>query len=179
MSRGRRSADLRVRERRDGGGYDERRHAGTLAATSRRVHGGVRSSIVNELASPLPLAAVGLLALNDHVLKGRFPGLVTGKLSDLAGCFVLPLFVSAALALVTRWRRPARLAVGAAATTALFCAIKVSPQAASLVARALDALFCPLGAAPGRMVADPTDLLALPFVALAVLWAGRAAEERT
>lgn len=128
---------------------------------------------MKELATPLPLAAVGLLALNDHVLKARFPGLLTGKLSDVAGCFVMPLFVSAALALATRWRPRARLAVGAVATVALFGAVKLSPGAATLVAGALDAVWAPLGASPGRIVADPTDLVALPLVALAFVYGAR------
>ena len=48
---------------------------------------------MREFFGPLPLAAVALLAVNDHVLKARWPGLVTGKLSDVAGCFLLPLFL--------------------------------------------------------------------------------------
>lgn len=36
------------------------------------------------------LAAAGLL-FNDHVLKGRAPGLLTGKLSDVFGMYLVPL----------------------------------------------------------------------------------------
>jgi hypothetical protein len=38
------------------------------------------------------LLSVLLLVLNDFVLKARFPGFVTGKLSDLAGLFAFVLF---------------------------------------------------------------------------------------
>src|SRR5438132_11449600 len=38
------------------------------------------------------LLSVFLLLLNDFVLKARFPGFVTGKLSDLAGLFAFVLF---------------------------------------------------------------------------------------
>jgi hypothetical protein len=118
---------------------------------------------IPELASPLPLAATAVLVLNDRVLKAAFPGAFTGKLSDLAGCFVLPLFVSACLALATRWPLRPRLAVGVAATVLFFGALKLSTPAARGVARTLDLLWVPLGAAPGRILADPTDLLALPL----------------
>ena len=40
-----------------------------------------------DLTRPVPLVAAGVLALNDHVLKGAglVPTAVTGKLSDVAG----------------------------------------------------------------------------------------------
>jgi hypothetical protein len=116
-----------------------------------------------ELVGPVPLVAAAVLALNDHVLKARFPGLVTGKLSDLAAAFVLPLFVSAALALATRWPLRRRLGVGVAVTALLLAALKLSPAAAGAVVAGLDALRAPLGVGRGRIIADPTDLVALPF----------------
>jgi hypothetical protein len=123
-----------------------------------------------ELLAPLPLAAVALLAFNDHLAKAAWPGLVTGKLSDVAGCFVLPLLVSALLALLTRWSPARRLLLGAAVTTLLFTAIKLSPAAADIVATALGALGRLVGGGESRIVTDPTDLLALPFVGLAVTY---------
>lgn len=130
-----------------------------------------------EFFSALPLAAVAVLAVNDHVLKARFPGAVTGKLSDLAGCFLLPLFLSALLAYATRWPLRARLALGAAATAALFGAVKASAAAAELVGRALSIAGAPLGIARSAIVADPTDLAALPLVAVAVLYGLRAGRD--
>jgi hypothetical protein len=127
---------------------------------------------IPELFAPLPLAAVALLALNDHVLKARFPGPVTGKLSDVAGCFVLPLFLSAALSFAVPGRARLRIAVGAIATVVLFASVKLWPAAAAFVAAALS-----LGAGRSRIVCDPTDLAALPLVALAVRYARRSAGE--
>jgi hypothetical protein len=42
------------------------------------------------LLHPATLAALALWALNDHVLKGWAPGLLTGKLSDVSGLVVGP-----------------------------------------------------------------------------------------
>jgi hypothetical protein len=121
---------------------------------------------------------VALLALNDHLLKRAWPGLVTGKLSDLAGCFVLPLFLSALLACVTRWPLARRVAVGAVVTVAFFAALKLSPVVAGAVARALDLSWTGLTRRHGQIVADPTDLVALPCAWVAVAWARRAGAPR-
>jgi hypothetical protein len=138
----------------------------------------VRLPPIPELTRPFPLGAVALLALNDHWLKRAWPGLVTGKLSDLCGCFVLPLFVSALLACLTRWPLARRLAAGAAVTVVFFAALKVSPAVADAVAHALDLSWTGLTGLRSRIVADPSDLVALPCALLAVAWgrrAGRAA----
>ena len=45
------------------------------------------------LLHPVNLIAMLVLGLNDHWLKAAWPGLVTGKLSDVAGLVVLPLVV--------------------------------------------------------------------------------------
>ena len=50
------------------------------------------------LGHPLSVAALVLLALNDHVLKQAWPGFVTGKLSDVAGLVVAPLVLAVPLA---------------------------------------------------------------------------------
>lgn len=46
------------------------------------------------LSSPLFILAIALLLLNDHYLKSAYPGLLSGKLSDIAGLFAFPLFVA-------------------------------------------------------------------------------------
>lgn len=124
-----------------------------------------------EFFSLPPLAAVGVLLLNDHVLKAAFRGTVTGKLSDFAGCFFLPLFVSAVLAEVTTLPLRWRVALGAAATAALFVPVKLFPSAAAAVARAVEVASLPLGLGAQRITVDPTDLLAVPMILLAVLHA--------
>jgi hypothetical protein len=45
------------------------------------------------LLSPLFLASLALLFINDFFLKQAYPGWITGKLSDVAGLFLFPLFV--------------------------------------------------------------------------------------
>jgi len=98
---------------------------------------------------PWFFVAVVVLALNDHVLKGAWPGWVTGKLSDFAG-----LVVVATLAAVLAgpiW--------GTVLSGLAFVALKTVPGVAE-------------GAAPflggGVTLRDPSDLTAL--TALAPLW---------
>ena len=132
---------------------------------------------IPELAGPLPLGAAAVLAVNDHLLKRAFPGILTGKLSDLAGCFVLPLFLSAVLACLTPWGRRTRLAIGTAVTVVAFAAVKLSPGAAGAVVSALDLATRPAFGLTNRLVADPTDLFALPLALAAFAWASRLPEE--
>ncbi|GAA3121815.1 hypothetical protein GCM10020001_047700 [Nonomuraea salmonea] len=42
------------------------------------------------LCHPVTVAGVLVLLVNDHLLKAAFPGVVTGKLSDVAGLLVAP-----------------------------------------------------------------------------------------
>lgn len=105
--------------------------------------GGCRAR-VGLLVEPWLAAGVVVLAVNDHLLKGAGPGWLTGKLSDVAGLFVVTVFAGVVL-------RP-RLAVVAAA--AGFAAVKLSPVAAQWAAPLLG----------GTTRQDPTDLLALVAV---------------
>jgi hypothetical protein len=130
-----------------------------------------------EFLAPLPLAAVALMAANDQWLKPAFHNALTGKLSDVAICFFLPLYLSALLALVTRWPQAVRTVAGAGLTVALYTALKVSQPAADLFCEALRVVGAPLGLRHFRAVADPTDLITLPLVAAAVLYS-RAREHR-
>lgn len=111
------------------------------------------------LTHPLWLAALALLVLNDHVLKGSglLPGVLTGKLSDLAGLFLAP----ALLATLVRARRPRAVLGAHLAVGLVFAAIKASAAAA----HALEAAMA-LTPFPWHVTVDPTDLLALPM-----LWA--------
>jgi hypothetical protein len=138
-----------------------------------------------EFVHPLPLGALCLLAVNDHLLKGSgwLPPVVTGKLSDLAGLFFFPLLLTACAdvllyginVLLREHRLDASLRTGkllAAGlfTAALFTSIKLSADLAqaylALIARVDVLRLLP----SARIVQDPTDLLALPMIALAVLW---------
>ena len=101
------------------------------------------------LLHPLFLAALAVLWLNDHVLKERWPGLVTGKLSDVAG----PVVVAFVIATISGRRD---VAVGGTALG--FTALKLSPAVAVLAAPVLG----------GVTRTDPTDLVGL--VALVPTW---------
>jgi len=139
-----------------------------------------------EFVHPLPLGALALLAINDHLLKGSglLPGWLTGKLSDLAGLFFFPLLLTAICDVVLfGWNVIARrtlfdaslrrwkLAAAASLTGALFVAIKLSPAVADRYLWLVDHIDLIDLLRPGRIAQDPTDLIALPVLAVAV-WFG-------
>lgn len=111
------------------------------------------------------------MATNDHLLKATFHNTLTGKLSDFAGCFFLPLYVSAMLALATPWSLQWRLRIGVGVTLAIFVPVSISRAAADFVCRLVEVVAIPLGIGVQRIASDPTDLIALPMIALAVLYA--------
>ena len=117
------------------------------------------------LTSPLPLAGLAVLLVNDHLLKQAMPGALTGKLSDLGGLACFPFLLAAALGLVVRRPRlAARLAFGATAVT--FAIVKVAEDAAAEASAALSAVF-----GPSLIRADATDLVALAVLYPAwLLW---------
>lgn len=104
------------------------------------------------------LIALALLALNDHVLKGAgvLPGALTGKLSDFAGMIVAPVL----LAVLLRVRSRRGLLLCHAAVGAVFAGINVSPE----LAAAWTQLMAPIW--PWHITVDPTDLAAIPALAL-------------
>ena len=156
---------------RGGGGW----HARTWRALGGVDAPGRRALPAGELFHPVALLFLVLLVVNDHYLKGgALPGWLTGKLSDVAGMASFPLVVTAAVDsllwlvglagvpvdyTLRRWKLGAAIAL----TAALMIAIKLSNAAAGRVAGWLADLW-------GRsaIVADPTDLYALP--ALAIAW---------
>jgi hypothetical protein len=127
---------------------------------------------------PVTLLAVVVLVVNDWLLKPHGAGWVTGKLSDVAGLLFAPVVLSAAIGLVlaaaarlgarvdpslTRLRLHACIG----ATGAGFVAVKLSPDAAEAVVRALGLL-----GRPAAITLDRSDLLCLPVLAVA-WWIGR------
>jgi hypothetical protein len=113
------------------------------------------------LLHPVWVAALLLLVVNDHLLKGVgvLPGWVTGKLSDFAGLIVAPVL----LAHVMRARGPAARAACYAAVAIVFAAVKLLPGAAHLVESAVGVLGI-----RWHIWCDATDLAAL--VVLPVAW---------
>ncbi|GIH62467.1 hypothetical protein [Microbispora siamensis] len=127
------------------------------------------------LGHPATVTAIGLLIVNDRVLKPLWPGVLTGKLSDLAGMLVAPPLLALLAAYAARIARRVppgdRTAAGAIALTgALFAWMKATETGAEAAARAW-AVLVP----SSRVVADPTDLFALPVLAVAWLVWRRAA----
>ena len=112
------------------------------------------------LAHPLTVASLVLLALNDHVLKQAWPGWVTGKLSDVVGLVVAPLLLAVPLALLGL-RRPAVVAV--LATGLGFALVKTTGTGSDLASDLWSAVGW-----PSYLRRDPTDLLALPALLLAL-----------
>jgi hypothetical protein len=133
------------------------------------------------LLHPVAGAAVALLILNDHVGKVHWPGLVTGKLSDVAGMVFFPLLLQALLEMgwvaVGRSAPPSArlLACCVVLTGCAFVAVKILPPFNELLEWAWGWLQAPAamtsgaGIRPTVFTMDPTDLLALPVLALA--WA--------
>jgi hypothetical protein len=135
-----------------------------------------------EMLHLAPLAAVLVLAVNDHILKGSglVPGWLTGKLSDVAGVFFFPLLATATLDTIAlgvarlsgarldfslrRWKLAAALAVTAAAFTAL--------ELSEAFGAAWVATLGRIGF-PSTTTRDPTDLVALVMLVPAWL-VGRA-----
>jgi len=142
---------------------------------------GKRGLPAGEFLHPIPVAALVILAVNDHVLKGGgiVPGAITGKLSDVMGFVFFPLLCTAILdtalwgvahlgAPVDFSLRWWKLLAALAVTVTLMATIKLSPAASLAVADFLGAIW-----KPSQIVTDPTDLLTLPAIVIP-LWIGRA-----
>lgn len=107
------------------------------------------------LGHPATLLAAIVLLVNDHLLKDVWPGVVTGKLSDVAGLVVAPALLAAFL--------PHRADLVAVVVTGIgFTVVKTTQTGAELASQAWT-----LVAGPSTVLADPTDLLALPALWLA------------
>ena len=141
----------------------------------------------NGLLDPVALVALAVLIANDQLLKAAWPGVVTGKLSDVAGLVVAPLVLQAAWEVgqwvAGRWRRPSRtvLVVAIVVVGLAFAAVQVWAPATEAYRWGLGALQWPFRALaafltgasvpdvrPVVATPDAEDLLALP--ALALTW---------
>jgi hypothetical protein len=134
------------------------------------------------LLHPIAVAALAVLLLNDHALKGEWPGWWTGKLSDVAGLIVAPVAIAAVVKAVRRrWQPPVSpVAIAAVVTLVVavgFTATKVDPTANAVGSWALGVGAWPVAVLgdllAGRairpigqvvLLLDPTDLIALPAV---------------
>jgi hypothetical protein len=117
--------------------------------TGRATRGHPMKEWSSLFASPVLVGSIAVLLVNDHVLKSAWPGLVTGKLSDVAGVLMLGVLATVVL------RRPCAACVAVAVAFGL---LKTVPAVADLAVPVLG----------GRTLTDATDLLAV--VALIPLW---------
>ncbi len=117
------------------------------------------------LGHPLTIGATTVLLLNDHVFKPAWPGLVTGKLSDFAGLVAAPPVLGLLLGLFLAGRTAAAAAV--LVTGAGFALVKLTAAGAG----AASAVWSVVNG-PSAILADPTDLVALPALGLS-WWAWR------
>jgi hypothetical protein len=109
---------------------------------------------------PGTLLAVVVLVINDQMLKQALPGLFTGKLSDVTGLVVAPPLLAVLLEQVTR-RSGDRLAAAALALTGVgFAWVKSTSVGADTASWLWSRVL------PSRVLADRTDLVALPALAL-------------
>lgn len=122
---------------------------------------------------PVAILALVVLVLNDRVLKEAFGNVITGKLSDVAGLVVFPLVVlsiidhSTALAgrqAVTLTRTMPWVLV---VTAAVFSGVQLFDPVTAAFDSSLTAMW-----RPSHSTQDPTDLLALPALFVA-LWVAR------
>jgi hypothetical protein len=153
----------------------------TTAVDSER---GSRVSARGVLLHPVALVAAGILVINDHLLKVSNPSWLTGKLSDVAGLVVAPLLLSILLGTLTgssetRLRPKWPIVLAVLATAFGFAAVKLWPAAADVYRVALGYSQWPFGAVaslpdlppvrPVLLVADSSDLIALPAIAVPLL----------
>ncbi len=112
------------------------------------------------LQHPVSLLCIGLLLLNDHVLKTAIPSWLTGKLSDFAGLFFFPFIMAAGLSLLFGRSRLDSEQIGYLSfgiVAAWFAALKTLPAANALTAQFAGILL----GTPCTFALDATDLMAL------------------
>jgi len=131
------------------------------------------------LLSPVFLASLGLLLLNDFLLKPYYPSPVSGILSDLAGMVFFPIFFVAISEFVAVFLPKSPLATPRwfYMATALVAFLLVAVKFTDIGQEAYRALVAPLMDTPvagftvggGGAVSDPWDLLALLLSPIPIL----------
>ena len=132
---------------------------------------------------PVFLVSLAGLVANDHVFKQRWPGFLTGKLSDVCGLAVLAMLAWAVLLIAqpawpTTNRQLHRALVTVCVTIAVFFAAMTMWGPAAGGYRTLNSLLADpvvnlrgwlsgdfsLRSAKTTILHDPTDLLAIPIL---------------
>jgi hypothetical protein len=124
------------------------------------------------LSHPFSLAALGLMLVNDQVLRRLSPSWWTGKLSDLAWLLYVPFIAAAVLAWLIPGKNRSRheawtFSLAFLLTGIVFILLKAVPFTNWMATRIFSAVT---GASPSLLL-DPGDLLALPALLLSAwLW---------
>ncbi len=142
---------------------------------------GASSLPLTLLVRPWPVFALGLLAVNDHVLKGAglLPTWLTGKLSDFAGLLYFPLLLVTLLNMagfVVGKRRVSfasahrvHLTVACVITGLFFTGVQLLEPVAQFYADSSSFLMFWKSRAQVTVTMDPTDIVALLSLPLAWL----------
>lgn len=132
---------------------------------------------IGYLVHPWPIFAVMVLILNDHFLKMQYGNWWTGKISDFAGVFFLPLFSCACFGLIHNyvwardkffWPTPRSIFIAILITDLIFVSVKTLPFATDVYLQLMRGLGF-----PSQLRRDPTDLMALSSNALTYFYARR------
>ena len=129
------------------------------------------SAAFGALVHPASIAAIGILLINDHVMKQVAPSWLTGKISDFAGLYFAPFVVlvvwEASLGVVIPRISGRTVALATYVTVGLFfAAFKVSSEAADAFVRIVG-----MSGVRISIVVDPTDLVAVVSLPLSyALW---------
>jgi hypothetical protein len=120
------------------------------------------------LSQPVSLGAIGLLLINDRLLREVWPSWWTGKIGDFAWLFFFPFLLAVFLA----WLIPPQLSyqekmvrwLAFGLTGSVFTLAKTFPSFHDLTIRIVETVL----SLPVTLKRDPTDLIAL--VSLGVGW---------
>jgi hypothetical protein len=119
---------------------------------------------------PVVWFSIGLLLINDHILKNIYPSWLTGKLSDFAGIFFFPFIVAAGLSIFLvkfnlTTRQIGQIAFGLVATW--FVLLKALQPVNHFTAHVASKLL----GFPTKISLDPTDLISLlTLIPAWVMW---------
>lgn len=110
------------------------------------------------LKHPVTLLSIGLLLVNDHILKVVVPSWLTGKLSDFAGLFFFPFLLAIGFGLLFRHISAKTIGALAFGVTAIwFTLIKTTTWGNAFTEESISRLL----GVPVQIILDPTDLIAL------------------
>lgn len=124
---------------------------------------------------PLFWSAVVVLVANDWWFKkSDFSGIVTGKLSDVAGMYAMSVLLTAWLSSPEREARSSSRSLGVSLVVALlFGAVKLSSDVRVMAEHVWGWILVPLrlfvgelSTRPISIIEDHTDLVAIPFAFL-------------